>query len=448
MAILTAASEETHPHLPVGASWIEAAFCPPLLPPASRRAFRFQMAFTLLYALFEGILGNAPLMAVKAMNASDAQLQLPLAMTSAGLFGSVLFGTAMARGRKKPFVIVPGFVGAATAMAMAWMPSAGSFLFMAGVISICDFAMRPAVPSIMRIVYPNHCRSRVSGSMRQFGSIAFLAATLGSAAMLSAASQGAVLSMIRVEITLASLACAAAFLCFAQLPDRGDGSMAEAIAADDPALAYAPATLAPFRDKRFVRYMAIFFVFAFANLFHQGVIPAFFARDLGMGYVQATLLIHVIPNLAAFLSGGYLTSWFERTSVWRSYALVSLLWGLDPFILATLSFAWPALIVARILRGPATLGSMVIAFFTGVHSFARPGSDTSRYMAAQFLVNGTARLLAPTAAAFGLAYLSRRSIILYGGLGVLASSVMFWWQDRPGSAVKLSRPDSLAVGGE
>jgi hypothetical protein len=382
-------------------------------------------------------------MAVKAMNATDVQLQLPLGMTSVGLFGSVFFGAAMARRSKKPFVVVPGFAGAAAALAMAWMPRAGWFLFMAGVISICDFAMRPAIPSIVRSVYPDHCRSRVSGTMRQFGSIAFLAATLSSAALLSSAGVATVQRMIRIEITVAGLASAAAFLCFRQLPDLGDGSAAEAAAVDDPRVPFERASLAPFRDRRFCKYLAIIFLFAFGNLFHQGVIPAFFARDLGMGYVQATLLIHVIPNLAAFLTGGYLTSWFERTSVWRSYALVTLLWGLDPLILATLSFSWPALIVARILRGPATLGSMVIAFFTGVHSFARPGGDTSRYMAAQFLINGMARLLAPASAAFALAFLSRRSIILYGSLAILLSSLLFWWQDRRDPVAAQSRRGGL-----
>ena len=186
--------------------------------------------------------------------------------------------------------------------------------------------------------------------------------------------------------------------------------------------------------------MGVFFVFAFGNLFQQGVVPAFFARDVGLGYVQATLLIHVIPSIAAFLSGGYLTAGFERVSVWRSYSLVTLLWGLDPCILAA-SSAWPPLILARILRGPATLGSMVIAFFTGVHSFARPGGATSRYMAAHFLVTGVARLTAPAAAAFALAYCSRRSIMLFGGLAILIASAMFWWYGRSGPATAEPRHD-------
>ncbi len=410
-------------------SRLAESFLPPPLPPVSGRAFRFHLAYTLFYAVFEGIMGNAPLMAVKALNASDVQLQLPLAMTSAGLFASVFFGAAMARRPKKPFVVLPGLACAAAALVMAWIPSAGWFLALAGVVSIFDFVMRPAIPSIVRIVYPEHCRSHVAGTMRQWASIAFLGATLLSAWLLSVASSHS-LFMIHLEITIAGLACVAAFVFFRQLPDRGDGSDAEAMSDKEPAINFGRATLTPFLDGRFRRYVAVFFVFAFGNLFHQGVVPAFFARDMGLGYVQATLLIHVIPNLTAFASGGRLTAWFEQTSVWRSYAFVTLLWGIDPFILSVAYFVWPAVIFARMARGPATLGSMVIAFFTGVHSFARPGPDTSRYMTSLFLVTAMARLTAPTLAAFLLAYLSRRSIILYGALGILVSSALFWWNDR------------------
>src|SRR5260370_22506461 len=109
-------------------SWLSrlaTGFTPPRLPPTSSRAFRFHMAFTLLYAAFEGIIGNAPLMAVKAMNASDAQLQLPLAMTSVALFASVFTGAAMATRRKKPFRVLPGFAGAVSVLVIAWLPAPG-----------------------------------------------------------------------------------------------------------------------------------------------------------------------------------------------------------------------------------------------------------------------------------------------------------------------------------
>ena len=203
-------------------------FKPPYLPSVSERAFRFHMAFTLLYAFFEGVIANAPLMAVKSLDATDVQLQLPLAMASAGIFGAVLLGSVMARRRKKPFVVVPGFAGAAATLAMSSLHQAGPFLFLAGVVSICDFAMRPAIPSIVRIVYPDHCRSQVAGIMRQYASIVFVGASLASAALLSSATYFTIRRTIEVEITLAAIACAAACASFMQLPDRGDGSAAEA----------------------------------------------------------------------------------------------------------------------------------------------------------------------------------------------------------------------------
>jgi hypothetical protein len=425
---------------------VAAGFTPPRLLPVSSSAFRYHMAFTLLYSFFEGIMGNAPLMAVKAMGASDSQLELPLGMASVGIFASVLLGAVMARRRKKPFVALPGFAAAVAAFIMAGIPSAGWFLFMAGIISMCDFAMRPGVPSIVRIIYPAHCRSHVAGTMRQYASIVFMVATLASAAWLSLSPPAAIRTAIWWEITLGGLACAAAFACFWRLPDHGDGSEEEAEPAAEAGGPFGAAALSPFRDRRFRRYLAAFCIFGGANIFGQGVIPAFFAHDMGLGYVQATLLIHVIPNITAFLGGGYLSSWFERTSVWRSYGLVSLLWGLDPLLFSTCSASWPIVILARILRGPATLGSMVIAFFTGVHSFARPGADTSRYMAAQSLVNGVYRLLAPILAAFALGYLSRRSIILIGSLGILTGSAMFWREDRREASASAAAGE-LAAGG-
>jgi hypothetical protein len=404
------------------------SFAPPPLPATARRAFRFHVAFALLDAVFAGIMGNAPLMAVKAMSATDVQLQLPLAMASIGLFASVFSGAWMASRRKKPFVVVPGMLGAVAAFLMAGMNSAHWFLAISGVASIFDFAMRPAVPSMVRIIYPANCRSQVSGTLRQYASIVFLAATLLSASALSAAGES-VRTVIQIELILAGLASVAAFACFHCLPDRGDGDAdeAEPETSAEETLRY-PA-LTPLFDRRFRRHLFCFFVFGFSNLFHSGIVPAFLARDLNLGYVQATLLLHIIPNVTAFLAGGRLAAWFDRVSVWRSYSFITLMWGLDPVLLAAAPSFWPTVIAARIARGPATLGSMVLTFFTGVHAFARPGRNTSRYMAALFLVNGFARLFAPACAAIMLAYWSRRSILLVGGMGVLASSALFLWNE-------------------
>ena len=413
---------------------LAAGFRPPPLPATARRAFRFHMAYALLDAVFAGIIGNVPLMAVKAMGATAVQLQAPLSMAAIGMFASLVTGSAMARRRKKPFVLVPGFAGAISALWMAWISSPVWFLAISGIISIFDFGLRPAIPSVIRIIYPAKSRAHVSGTLRQYASVVFLAATLVSAFFLAAAGPR-VLWAIRLELTFAGIASMASFICFSRLPDRGDGSREEADGVEAPRTSSAWQGLTPFRDASFRRYLAIFFVFAFANLFHSGVVPAFFADDMHLGYVQATFLLHIIPNLSAFALGGRLTAWFDGNSIWRSYSAVTLLWGLDPVLLAAAPGFWPGVIFARIVRGPATLGSMVLCFFTGVHSFARPGSDTSRYMAVLLWVNGVARLLAPMTAAVVLGFLSRRAVLFCGGLGVLVASALFLSADQPRPAV-------------
>ena len=99
--------------------------------------------------------------------------------------------------------------------------------------------------------------------------------------------------------------------------------------------------------------------------------------------------------------------------------------GIGPLLLAVAPFSWPVLVLARISRGPATVGSMVLAVYTGVHRFARPGPETSCYMSVIFLVNGLARLIAPSATAIVAGHLSHRAILLSGGMAVLTASSLF-----------------------
>jgi hypothetical protein len=384
------------------------------------------MEYTLLDAVFAGIMANTPVMAIKAMGATDAQLQLPVAMASIGIFASVFTGVTMASRRKKPFVTVPGMAMGISALIMAWMHSAGWFLALSGMISIFDFAVRPAIPSIVRSIYPEHCRSHVSGTLRQYAAVVFLISSLTFALLLTS-SGTEVWPMIRFQLSAAGVLSILSFLCFNQLPRHGDGSLAESVNAPGIAGDYWRdwPMLAPFRDARFCRYLAAFFVFATSTLFYTGIIAPVFSRDLGYGYAGTTMLIHIVPAIGAFAGGGRLTAWFDRTSVWKSFALVTLLWAIDPLILAFFPAALPLVVVARLLRGPATVGSLVLAYYTGVHAFALPGRDTTCYMSAMFLIDGLARLLGPVGAALLSGRLSHSGILMIGGTGVLAASAMF-----------------------
>jgi hypothetical protein len=85
------------------------------------------------------------------------------------------------------------------------------------------------------------------------------------------------------------------------------------------------------------------------------------------------------------------------------------------------------LALARMRRGPATVGSMVLAVYTGVQPFAKPGADTSRYTAALYFVNALSRLFAPLLTAqLSLHHVPNRTILLIGGTCVIASSFCYF----------------------
>ena len=313
---------------------------------------------------------------------------------------------------------------------MAWTRTPLWFLIAAGVVSIFDFALRPAIPSVLRIVYPGYCQSHVAGTLRQYASIVFPASVLLFASLLTASGPH-IRGMIALQLTLAGIATCVGLICLAKLPARGDGSLSEAMPESSlNRLNWLRASLAPLGDPAFRRFLGAFFVYTFGNLLFMGVVAPFFGRDLGYGYVAATLMMHVIPAITGFLTGGRLTAWFDRTTVFRAYALVALLWGLDPVLLALSPSHWPLLALARMLRGPATVGSMVIAVYTGVQPFAKPGADTSRYTAALYFVNGLSRLIAPLITAQLSTHVSHRAILFAGGCCVLASSICYLWAGR------------------
>ncbi len=382
------------------------------------------MVYTLLAALQVGIVNNVPVMAVKALHATDRQLQLPQAMISLGLFISAFTGVAMARRGKKPFVWVPGVLGALLVLAMAWTDSPMWFLGIYGGVLAFDFALRPAFSSIVRSLYPSDCRAHAVGTLQQYSQLTMLASSLFFAALLSVAQDTQ--SMIRLELILAGLIGLAAYLCFRLLPDHGDGAVAEA----SPDIGVRKlVNFTPLKDPGFRWFMALVFLFSIGDLFYVGILAPFFARDLGFGYVETTVFMQVIPAVTGFLLGGRLAAWFDRTSVWKSYGAVGILWGLDPVLLA-IAPIWPVIALARVISGPAQVGSMVLHNYTAVHAFAKPGPDTSYYMGTLFFFNGLARLLAPSATAAAVGFMSHRAILLSGGLCVLASGILFRLYDK------------------
>jgi hypothetical protein len=180
-------------------------------------------------------------------------------------------------------------------------------------------------------------------------------------------------------------------------------------------------------DRRLHQYLFSAALFGFGGLLYVSFIPASLTRDHGCGYLATAMLLHVLPATVQWLTVSPLCKWFDRVNTWRSWSVVRLGWGLDPILLALAIFisplALPLVIAGRILRGATMGGSWVLWWQTGIHQFAPPGEDTTRYMSLQVFINGLLRLFAPLAGMLMLQLGSRSAALLMGGSIVLISAL-------------------------
>jgi hypothetical protein len=404
----------------------------PGLPGAAAGLYRHHLRFAVLDAAATGILANVPLMAVKGLGATDREVFAPLLLSSAGMLLSVWTAGWMAGRSKKPFVLVPGLIYALTSFATAAAPDALSVLVLYGVGALFEVITRPALTAVIRLGYPVTHRGVAMGEMRKWCSVVFLTANLLSSVWLDRAGPGLGWVMT-AQLVGAGCLSLAAYACFRKVhvPEP---------AAVEPAGGPSHALRILRTDGRFRRYLAGCFLFGFSGLLYVSLLPNLLVEDLHFGYVESALLIHIVPGLAAFLLTGYLGRWLDRSNPLFAWALVRAGWGLDGVGLAAMP-ALAALVpggafllcaLCRTLRGAVMGGSWVLWWQLGTNYFCAPGPDTPRYMGLLTALNGVMRLAAALAGLLLLGSMSRSTVFLIGGTGVLLSAGHAWAQWRAG----------------
>ncbi len=416
------------------------------LPEACRSTFRWHLSYALLDAVAGGILLNAPMMALKRMSAPAWQLPLRELYSGVGMLLALYLGGWMATRRKLPFVVIPGMTaGAFTLLMPATMGQSFWFLTLLGLSAMFEFITRPATTAVLRLNYPVEYRGRATGEVRKWTSLAFMASSLASAALLqkvSNAVESGGYPPFATDATVAGLLFAAGglsmagFACFSRIKVREQFDSASA----DSEPWYEP-LLHSWRivagDARYRRYIVSCFLDGFCAALYLPLIWAFLQKTLGYDYVGAAALMHVIPAFAAFCATGWLGSWFDRTNPWFAWGWIRIAWGLDALILAATPLiaqgVAPAVfilpVLGRVLRGTVQGGQFVMWWQIGVTHFAPPGSDTSRYMGIMAFLAGAVRL---TASAAGIALtaweVQTAHLLVVGGVGVVAVGVYSLYQ--------------------
>jgi MFS family permease len=370
-------------------------------------------------------------MALKGMGSPEWAMAVEIAITSLGLFLAVHLGGIMAERPKMPFVLAPGFMFAACTLGMVLTNSALSFLALAGVGSLFETLTRPAVTAVIRLSYPATHRGVVTGSIRGWCSIVFLAFAMLSAWLMDWMPDSPTL-MIKGQLAIAAALSAAAFGTFGLIRLHEAGVAGRAAADLSVSRPMREALQVAISDARFRRYLGIGLLFAFGDLMFVSFIPVLMGKRLGYGYLASAILVHVLPSVLAFLSTGLIGRWIDRINPWRAWSWIRLGWGLDPVLLAAtpwLAAVAPALALAvasaaRVSRGVVMGGSWILWWQVGVTHFAPPGADTTRYQGMALFVNGVARLAAPLAGAWLLSSASLEAVLLGGGALMLLSSLL------------------------
>jgi hypothetical protein len=397
----------------------------PEFAPDVRRTYSYHRAFSALSGTAAGMLTNGPTIGIKALRAADWHLALPMSLSGIGLVLALALGVWMARRPKLPFAVVPGFASCAACLGMALAPEPLAFLFLLGLFNLLDSSSRPAITVIIRLNYPAESRGWVTGRLRRWSAGTFLFAGLATAWALDWAGTWPV---IQAALAIAAALQMLAYLAFSRIRVRPEPRSETDAFARGGWSSLLGALAAVSGDRRFLRYLWGSVIFQLGNLMYEPLVRAFLSAELHFNYTQCVFVADVLPSLFSLATTPRLGAWLDRTNPLIAWSLIRLGWGIDPLLLA-LSPIWPAGAMAiagtaRLIRGGVMNGSYILWWELGGNYFATRRELTSVYVGASFSVNGVQRMVGPPLGAYVGSVLSRRAVLVIGGLMVLLAAYL------------------------
>jgi MFS family permease len=333
----------------------------------------------------------------------------------------------MARRPKLPFAVVPGFASCAACLGMALAPKPLAFLFLLGLFNLLDSISRPAITVIIRLNYPAESRGWVTGHLRRWSGGTFLVAALATGWVLDRAGTWPVIQAVLVTATALQTLAYFAFSRIRVRPEPRGEADADAFARGGWS-SLVGALAAVGGDRRFLRYLWGSVIFQLGNLMYEPIVRAFLSAELHFNYTQCVFIADVLPSTFSLTTTPRLGAWLDRVNPLIAWSLIRLGWGIDPLLLA-LSPIWPAgamaiAATARLIRGGVMNGSYILWWELGGNYFATRRELTSVYVGASFSVNGVQRMVGPPLGAYLGSTLSRRAVLVIGGLLVLLAAYL------------------------
>ncbi len=284
--------------------------------------------YNLRAAIFNGVaLGVGDLfanIAAKQLGASSLHLAMIHSMMGLGMIVAFFVGGLAAGRRKVPFVFWPRMTSGIGFFILGWVSLPLGFCLLAGSIGLVGQAGVPAMAGILRVNYPARIRGMITGFTRRWFFLVSLVVSLAASEIIQRwpGSWRAILPVGGVSALIAGF-------MLHRIKVRGEAHL-------EPADAPPFRPLEPFkvlvRDERFRQYTTAFFIFGFANIMMNPVLPIVLKTDMHADFRQMQWAWSILPRILMILTVGFWGKLMDRSNPLTMRGWMNLLWAMLPFM--------------------------------------------------------------------------------------------------------------------
>jgi len=380
----------------------------PPLRPRARQAFWYDLAGSVLFGLFTGMVVPFLPIVARRIGASSLQVSLVVAAPAAGLVLTAWWSVLIAGRNPIQFITWPGVLARGLFLLTPFVPSPAAFTALVLSFQVLNGVTVHAYASAVRLLFPAEFRGTLLGLVRT---------GLSGAAILGSLLAGPALPRVghRIVFPIASLLGIASALVYIRIR---------------PPRSYALATRPPFReawrvawaDVRFRRVLVISTVFGFGGWTMAPAVPLLLVDVFGATNAQVGVLAATtsFASLLGFVGWGRLVDRSSGLHVLRTVFAASIL---TPLLYLLAPSPWFAILPAA--ADGLFVAGVELAWMATVMELAPPDRVT-HYAGAYTSLIGLRGLVAPPLAGLLAEAFGPRPVFLLAAAFIAAAGILGW----------------------
>lgn len=392
------------------------------VPYTARATFFYELVSSPLSGAYLGVLVLLPWVAKQALNASNLQVAILVAMPAAAQLFTVYWAHLSENRPKMPWVLWPGlacrFLILCVGFAInSWMLVAlGALAFLVGAMAT------PAANAIWRYNYPSSHRYRAVGAILTTLSATSLVVSFAVGWLLKTGGE----RLFRVAFPIGGILGMLGVWVYSNIRVRGEGELKDLPPESKP-FSFAANLGLLRRDPRFSKFMLLQFILGFSNLMSGPALIALLKRQ-DADSLEASIVLSVAPSAVMVLSMPVWGRVLQGMNPWRARGFQSLLW-IAGFSLIAFSGKNIAFVIAGQAVVGAALGGGNLLWSLQQMYFARK-ENVPKYMGIHCTLTGIRGLVAPFVGVALMGVIGVHGVFFAAVGGFVAAEIIAIWAAR------------------